>query len=59
MAFKNPIDQYVIDENDAAPAVKKRNKTPNSERLREATQAFEEQQFLNEMGITKEELYDE
>jgi len=45
MAFKSPIDQHVIDENNAAPAAQKRKQTLSAERLREATQAFEEQSF--------------
>lgn len=56
MAFNNLPDQDVVDERNAAPAVTRRKLVRKALRWRQALEAFDRQQMLNEFGIESWEL---
>lgn len=57
--FNDPFDQDVINQRNDAAAVRKRKKSQSSEKLREAQQAYEDQQMLHDLGLTDEDINDE
>jgi len=52
-------DQDVIDERDAAPAVKRRKRLGKARKWREALEAYDLQQLLCEYGLNREDLHDD
>lgn len=59
MAFNKSVDQDVIDEHNAAPAVTQRKQAYNARRWREALEAFDRQQMLHGYGLNSWELDDD
>jgi len=57
--FNEPFDQDVIDKRDSASSVVKRKQRRSSEDLRNAQNKFEDQLIMTELGLTREEYYDE
>ncbi len=57
--FNEPFDQDVLDEQDDAPAVKRRKHSRKARRWRIALEAFDYQQLLHEYGLNQGDLADD